>query len=216
MKPFKVLLTDLDGTLVHSEDCICDALRASFLHMGVTVPSKEAIMDMFGLPVEVMLTRLTEVEESDKERINGFIAEYKRQYPIHMAGAVLIGHALDTLRYICGKGIPICLITSERRKNAEYILQRLGLSTYIQGIISRDDVTKFKPDKEPIVKGASLFGAAPEECVYIGEAPYDMQAGVSAGVYTVAVPSGSWSGESLLACKPALMIEDIEELQNLF
>lgn len=213
---FKALLTDLDGTLVHSQDPICDALEESFRHVGAAPPGKEAILGMFGLPVEVMLTTLSEVTEEETERIAEFIAEYKRQYPVKMVRARLIDHAAETLSRVRGTGAPICLITSERRQNARFILHALGLDRYIGYLVSRDDVTRFKPDPQPLVKAAALVGCAPAECVYIGESPFDIQAGVAAGVYTVAVPSGNWPAESLAECKPDVMIADIQELQPLF
>lgn len=77
-------------------------------------------------------------------------------------------------------------------------------------------MTHFKPNPEPLRKAAELVGKAPEACIYIGESPFDIQAGVASGVYTVAVPSGSWSPESLLECHPDWYIEDIAQLQELF
>lgn len=212
----KALLTDLDGTLVHSQDPICEALEESFRHVGATPPGKEAILGMFGLPVEVMLTTLSEVTEEETGRIAEFIAEYKRQYPVKMVRARLIDHAADTLSRAREAGLPICLITSERRQNAQFILHALGLDRYIGYLVSRDDVTRFKPDPQPLLKAAALLGCAPEECIYIGESPFDIQAGVAARVYTVAVPSGNWPAQSLAECKPDAMIADIQELPALF
>lgn len=213
---FKALLTDLDGTLVHSQDPICEALEESFRHVGATPPGKQAIMDMFGLPVEVMLTTLSEVNEDETDRIDEFIAEYKRQYPLKMVRARLIDHAMETLQKAYDKGMKICLITSERRQNAQFILYALELDRYIKYLISRDDVDRFKPDPEPLLKAVALVGQEVEDCVYIGESPFDIQAGVASGVYTVAVPSGNWPPESLTECNPDKYIEDIQELQELF
>lgn len=213
---FKALLTDLDGTLVHSQDPICDALEESFRHVGAVPPGKDAILGMFGLPVEVMLTTLSDVAADETERIEEFIAEYKRQYPAKMVQARLIDRALKALSAARDAGFPICLITSERRQNAQFILHALELDRYIGYLISRDDVTRFKPDPEPLLKAAALVGYKPEECIYIGESPFDIQAGVAAGVYTVAVPSGNWSEESLAECSPSIMIRDIGELPALF
>ena len=130
---FSALLTDLDGTLIHSQNAICEALYECFVNVGARVPEKQEILDMFGLPVEVMLTELGNVDKSDYTLIDRFIAEYKRQYPIHMAqGATLIKNAKQTVDAICAAGFPICLITSERRDNATFILERLGLSDSIK------------------------------------------------------------------------------------
>ena len=214
---FSALLTDLDGTLIHSQDAICDALFDSFAHVGARVPEKQEIMDMFGLPVEVMLQQLGNVKADETERIAEFIREYKRQYPVHMAtGARLIKNAKETMQEIAAKGIPICLITSERRVNAQYILDHLELAPSIPYIISRDDVVNFKPNPEPLLNAAELLSVPPTECVYIGESPFDIQAGVAANAFVVAVASGNWSVESLLEHQPDALADDISELTPLF
>lgn len=216
MGGYRALLTDLDGTLIHSQDCICDALFAAFAKVSDVVPSKEDILGMFGLPVEVMLTALTNVRPDEKEVIAAFIDEYKRQYPIHMERTRLIDGAWETIRIIENKGIPICLITSERRKNAAHILKQTGLHRYIRQMVTRDDVTCFKPDPEPILKGAAACGVSPGECVYIGESPFDIEAGVAAGVFTVAVPSGNWPLKALAEKSPDCVISDITKLCSVF
>lgn len=216
-KKFKGLLTDLDGTLIHSQDAICEALFVCFAHVDAPVPTKQAILDMFGLPVEVMLMQLGGVSSEETERIAEFIAEYKRQYPIHMAkGAQLITNAKETIDAIAAAGHPICLITSERSQNARFILERLNLSDSISYIISRDDVVHFKPDPEPLLSAAKLIGQQPEDCVYIGESPFDIIAGVNANTFVTAVGSGNWSIKSLLECKPDVLLDDISELLPLF
>lgn len=215
MRTIQALLTDLDGTLIHSVDPICDALHECFLHVGATPPAKQQLVDMFGLPVEVMLTELSEVQPSETARIAEFIAEYKRQYPVHMEQARLIPGALETLRALYAQGVKICLITSERRQNAAHILHRLGLDKYIHFIISRDDVEHFKPHPEPLLRAAALVGEGPSACAYIGESPFDIAAGVASGVYTVAVPSGTWSRSSLLEQHPHAFIQNICDLTGL-
>ena len=216
-RKFTGLLTDLDGTLIHSQNAICNALFECFAHVDARVPEKQEILDMFGLPVEVMLMQLGGVKPEEKERIDEFICEYKRQYPIHMAkGATLIDHAKETMEAIAAAGCPICLITSERRVNAQFILDRLGLSHSIRYLISRDDVTKFKPDPEPLNRAMAKIDRAPEECVYIGESPFDIEAGVKSGAYIAGVASGNWSAQSLLDCFPDTLLEDISELLPLF
>lgn len=215
MYEIKALLTDLDGTLIHSVDPICDALHQCFIHVGATPPSKQAIIDMFGLPVEVMLTTLSEVTEDQQDRIDEFIAEYKRQYPVHMVNAKIISGAMETMEYFYNQGAKICLITSERRKNAQHILDALGFNRYIKYLISRDDVTHFKPHPEPLLNGLKILEEDVTACAYIGESPFDIQAGVKSGVFTVGVPSGNWSEASLQECNPDLMIATIEQLKDI-
>ena len=117
---------------------------------------------------------------------------------------------------ISGAGYPICLITSERRANAQFILDRLGLAPFIPNLISRDDAEKFKPDPEPLLKAMKLLGLPPEACVYIGESPFDIEAGVASGAFVVGVASGNWSAQSLVEQCPDVLADDISELLPLF
>ena len=214
MKKIRALLTDLDGTLIASVDPICNALFECFRHVDAPVPEKQQIVDMFGLPVEVMLMELGGVKPEETDRIDRFIAEYKRQYPIHMVTAKILPGVEETLDFYHKANVKICLITNERRQNATHILQALGLSKYVEYMISRDDVTRFKPDPQPLLLAAKEVGEAEADCAYIGEAPYDIQAGVASGIFTVAVPSGTWSKQSLKDCHPDQMIEEFSDLRK--
>ncbi len=214
---YRALLTDLDGTLIHSQDAICEALFSSFADVGARIPSKEEILSMFGLPVEEMLISLGGVLRTEEARVEDFITAYKRWYPVKMrTGARLIANALETVNAIATAGYPVCLITSERRDNARFILDALKLSGAVRYMISRDDVIHFKPNPEPILLAAQLVGIAAEQCVYIGESPYDIKAGVAANVYVAAVASGGYTKETLLACNPDLLVKNISELKMLF
>lgn len=212
MKKIRALLTDLDGTLIGSVDPICNALFECFRHVDAPVPHKQQIVDMFGLPVEVMLMELGGVNPDETERIDRFIAEYKQQYPIHMVTAKILPGVEQTLSDFYNAGVKICLITNERRQNAMHILKALGLSRYIEYMISRDDVTRFKPDPQPLLLAAAQVAEETGDCAYIGEAPYDIQAGVASGIFTIAVPSGTWSRQSLAECCPDQMIDVFSDL----
>ena len=66
-----------------------------------------------------------------------------------------------------------------------------------------------------LVGGRELAAQVAEEtgdCAYIGEAPYDIQAGVASGIFTIAVPSGTWSRQSLAECCPDQMIDVFSDL----
>ena len=173
MTYYKALLTDLDGTLVHSEDCICNALVCAFRQCRKNQNTRQK--RDYGYVWSSGRTDADNVDGcrvSEKERIDAFIEEYKRQYPIYMAHASLIDGAYETLKTVYNRQIPICLITSERRKNAEYILKQLKLFHMISYIVSRDDVQYFKPHPEPIEKGAEKCRVSERECLYIGESPF--------------------------------------------
>lgn len=216
MQKFSALLTDMDGTLIHSQLPICRAIQTAFESIGKEVPSSESILSMFGLPIEQMLIRLSDTAEDDNERISLFIEEYKRQYPLQMIQASLIDGVKETLSAIKAARIPICLITSERRSNVEYIMKRLGLLPLLTSMVTRDEVSQCKPQPQPILAAAEAVSIIPSKCLYIGESPFDMMAGIAAGVYTVGVASGNWDVESLSACSPNLLVRQFSDIADFF
>lgn len=74
----------------------------------------------------------------------------------------------------------------------------------------------FKPHPEALLKALKKYDMDPRDCLYVGESPYDVEAGIASGIFTVAVTSGGCSKETLLACHPDLLIEDIRRIKTIF
>jgi pyrophosphatase PpaX len=61
------------------------------------------------------------------------------------------------------------------------------MDKYFQVVISADDVTKHKPDKEPLIKAISELNSTPENTLYVGDSKFDMECAINAGVSPVLV-----------------------------
>lgn len=65
-----------------------------------------------------------------------------------------------------------------------------------------DDIERPKPDPQPVVRGCELLGFDPSECLYVGDAPFDLQSGNAAGASTAAVTWGMFNEPALTAERP--------------
>ena len=83
------------------------------------------------------------------------------------------------------------------------------------GAGSKSQGQHHKPAPEPVIFGAQLLGAEPSACLYVGDSPFDMQAGRDAGCKTVAVTWGMFSRDTLAAEHPDFMVDTFEELIDL-
>jgi pyrophosphatase PpaX len=67
-----------------------------------------------------------------------------------------------------------------------------------------------------VLEALRRIGARPEEAVYVGDSPFDIQAGNAAGTYSIAV---GWGGihpdERLLAESPNVLVQHPEEILGL-
>ena len=70
---------------------------------------------------------------------------------------------------------------------------------------------KHKPDPAPILLGCERMGAQPEECVYVGDSPFDIAAGNAAGCKTLAVTWGMFPEEKLVVENPTEIIHEVAE-----
>ena len=91
----------------------------------------------------------------------------------------------------------------------EETLKALAAEGYPLG---SDDWPEHKPQPGPVVHGAALLGFASEDCMYVGDSPYDIQAGNGAGCKTTAALWGMFSEATLLAERPDFACAGIRDV----
>jgi pyrophosphatase PpaX len=79
-------------------------------------------------------------------------------------------------------------------------------------VVTADDTLRHKPNPDPVLHALEVLGAGVEGACYVGDAPFDMQAGGAAGVITIAVTWGFFSRADLAAENPDLIVDTPEEL----
>lgn len=94
----------------------------------------------------------------------------------------------ESIKRLNAAGLKISICTSDRHKNAQMVMEQLGIDAYIQAIVGGDDVVKPKPDPEGFQNACSLVGADIRRSVYIGDTVEDMmmaRAGGSLGAFGI-------------------------------
>ena len=106
------------------------------------------------------------------------------------------------------------VVTSKRHAMAQRGLEMSGIADHFQFLIGHDDWPEHKPAPGPILRGCELLGVAPECSLYVGDSPFDIQAGNAAGCATVAALWGMFPCEVLAAERPTLMCDSLTELAD--
>lgn len=92
------------------------------------------------------------------------------------------------------------IVTNKPHALTEALLDGLGIAVESGCVVSGDRLPQRKPDPAPLKLAAAELGVSPGECVYIGDAPRDIEAGKAAGMRTVAAAYGYIRpGENYLA-----------------
>lgn len=111
-------------------------------------------------------------------------------------------------------GLVNVIVTSRPRTQVLPVLRRLGLEGNFHGVVGLEDTAHHKPSPEPLLRGAALAGAEPEDCVHVGDAVVDRRAAAAACLSAVAVTWGAGSVEDLAAAEPDHLATSVHKLRE--
>jgi len=173
------LLFDLDGVLINSTPAVGRVWRRWAIEHGFN--PEEVVAKAHGRP---SLTTVREyLPSADHEKEN---REVERREIEDLEGVVPLPGSLELLASLPADRWTI--VTSCTRPLAEVRIKAAGLPLP-KKMITSNDISHGKPDPEPYLKGASLLGFGPQECLVFEDVPAGVRSGKSAAARVVAFTS---------------------------
>lgn len=185
--PIKLILFDLDGTLVDTSKDITNALNYAL----DPYESKSFAVDETKKLIGEGLTRLIE-KVLGEEKIglkDAVIKRFLDYYSAHIIdNSTIYPYVGEILKKLAG--YKKAVISNKREYLSVKLLDRLDILKYFDLVIGSDTAAERKPSPVPVIYALSRLGAEPREAAIVGDSNYDMEAGKKAGVMTVAVTYG--------------------------
>ena len=205
----RAILYDNDGTLVDTHDLILSSMKHTVSTVLGRMYPDVVLLRGVGTPLD---SQLLEFADGD-EQLGAELARVYREHnhAVHDGAIQLFPGVEQGLRDLKEAGFGQGVVTAKRHWLAQHGLEITGAWQYLDCLVGADDCPKGKPEPDSIIAGAKLLGIPPEECIYLGDSPYDMQAGIAAGCTTVAALWGMFSADELLAFSPAHACGSFEE-----
>ncbi|MFO1354163.1 MAG: HAD-IA family hydrolase [Acinetobacter sp.] len=114
--------------------------------------------------------------------------------------------------------IPWGIVTNKPRGLSELLLAALNLTERCAVLVCPEDVSKTKPNPEPMYLAAKQLNLEARDIIYVGDHPRDIDAGRNAEMYTILAAYGYLPVESrddLLAWQADAIIQTVPELHQL-
>jgi phosphoglycolate phosphatase len=216
----KLLVFDLDGTLIDSAQDLCNSVNAALEHMGLEALPDPTIASFVGNGVPLLLRRALackcgiapqSVDDSLLAQTQRFFLDYYREHKLDYTyaydGVVEALAALHTLHDVHG-GTPrtMAVLTNKPVRPARGICEGLGLADYFLHIYGGDSFKTKKPDPEGLRSLMEEVGARPEETVMIGDSTVDVQVARNAGVWSIGCAFG-FSPQNLTETPPDILVD---------
>lgn len=186
----KAVLFDMDGVLIDAKEWHYEALNRALALFGMPIERQAHLATFDGLPTRRKLEILSR-SNGLPQGLGTLIHNLKQSYTmelVHTRCRPVFAHqyALSRLKR---DGYKIAVCSNSIRDTIESMMQRSGLSDYIDLIVSNEDVTKAKPDPEMYVTTMERFGLLPDECLILEDNEYGLKAARDSGAYVLQVAS---------------------------
>ena len=179
----RIILFDLDGTLIDSVRLILDSYHHTMRSHGLPARSDDHWLHGLGTPLSAQLAEWGD----DPDTLMALIATY-REYNLehHDRMVTVYPGIVEVVRAIREAGVSTGLVTSKNRNGALRGLGVAGLVDMMDVLVCADEVDNPKPHPEPVEKAVRLLDGNPVQTIYVGDSIHDMQSGRAAGVRTAA------------------------------
>lgn len=215
--PLRLVIFDVDGTLVDSQADILGAMHLAFANVGVETPPREQILGVVGLSLDVLMPRLA--PQADEPTLVRLVQGYKDAYMTlrkensTSLSSPLYPGARAALEHLHGQPeILLGIATGKSKRGLDKLVEGHGL----EGMFVTQQVADFHPSKPHpamLKQALSETGLDASDVVMVGDTSFDMEMAQAAGITGIGVSWG-YHGRSKLAATEH-MIDVFEELPPL-
>lgn len=211
MKP-KLIIFDFDGTLGDTRQNIIITMQRTMQRVGLPVKSDLECASTIGLTLEDSFKKMyPDMGEDMAERCVDAYREIFMESVEELIPELFPGVS-DTLASLDNMGIKMSVASSRQSQSLIYFLESMGIIKYFPYVLGSDNVTKHKPDPEPVLKTLRELDYNPSEVMVVGDMPVDVAMAHGADVRAIAVTFGNATREELVEANADYIIDDFTRI----
>jgi phosphoglycolate phosphatase len=216
----KLVIFDLDGTLIDSRLDLVHSVNAALRHIGRPELPDDVIASYVGDGAPILIQRALGGETVDESVIRKgleFFLSYYREHKLdHTTVYPGIADALTTIQK-SQNGTPrkMAVLSNKPVIPSRAIVEALGLGPFFSQIYGGNSFTTKKPDPEGALKLLEESGVQAEQAAIIGDSHVDVRTGRNAGLWTIGVTYG-FATHTLDEEPPDVLVDSAPEIAALF
>ncbi len=212
----RLIMFDLDGTLVDSGPDLAVAVDKMLLELGRPPAGLESVRQWIGNGAPVLVRRAL-ANDIDHSGVDDVLAEqaleiFMQAYAEKHEFTVVYPGVRETLKWLQKMGVEMALITNKPERFVAPLLDEMKLGRFFRWIIGGDTMPQKKPDPAALFFVMKMTGIPASQSLFVGDSRSDVLAARAAGVACVGLTYGYNHGRPIAEESPALVIDDLRKL----
>ncbi len=218
LSPKKLIIFDLDGTLIDSVPDLAAAVNHMLTELGYRAYDEHLIRLWVGNGAQTLVKRALSGSVSIDETIdethfmqalNIFLTHYSKNLALHTKA---YENVVTTLQQLQKRGYRLAIVTNKPVEFVSPILEALSLQQYFEYFIGGDSLPERKPHPMPLLHVCEKLGTTVDEAVMIGDSKNDLLAANAAHMQSIGVTYGYNYDEEISVYDPDIIVDDFAEL----
>jgi len=207
----KLIIFDLDGTLVDAFKAVSQSVNHALKHMGYGEITYDEIKRNVGWGERVLISRFVRADDVDKT-----LSVFRQHHRFAIkSGVKFLPGARELVLTLKQKGYLTAIASNRPTRFTHMILKQLDFKEQFDFILCGDKVENPKPAGDILRQILDKFSLSSAQALYIGDMAIDVQAGNNACVPTVAVITGSHTYDDIIQHNPLAVITKIAEVARI-
>lgn len=211
MENIKLVIFDLDGTLINAYAAISSSFNYVMRRLGLKTQSASLIRSLVGWG-DINLLKPYVSQGDLKHALSLYRHHHKYSLLKH---SHLYPYTRLLLRRLKAKGYKLAVASNRPSKFSHILLKHLEIGGFFDYVLCADQSGRAKPHPEMLNKIVKRFALKKSQALYVGDMVIDVQAGRRAKINTVIVTSGSSNKLDIKREHPFRIISAISRLRDL-
>lgn len=211
----KAVVFDMDGVIVDSEPANLKQL-ADFMKTYGVVPDDAFLHSLVGSSISYTAIQCTKVMKQtwSEQEFNTQLDAYALAHPVVYKSIIREG-IKETLLQLHKNGFRTAIASSAPLMNIQRMLQECDLVEAFDIVLSGEMFAESKPNPEIYLKAAEKLGCLPEECIAVEDSHFGIEAGLRAGMRTIAFEDQRFGTDQSKANEKINNIKELLDLLHL-
>ena len=208
---YKLVLFDLDGTLLDTLDDLSEAVNHAMLLRRLPQHTRDEYMSMVGHGVRNLVKQaLPEARQTDDALIDSALADFKAYYTAHIdVHTHPYPGMVEVVRRLHEAGVQLAVTSNKFQEGAEYLVGKMFPGIPFAAVLGNRPGFPLKPDPEIVGEVLRRTGIRPEDAVLVGDSPTDMKTAANGSIFAIAV---TWGYRPMQGFPGVTTVDSAEEL----